>query len=58
MDISFDKKLMLLPADYRILMESDGRHGVVCDYLSGMMDTFAIDIHKKYFGKNALNDIR
>lgn len=31
-----------LPEDYRLLLDSDGRHAIVRDYIAGMTDTYAV----------------
>lgn len=51
-DKSFNKNMMLLPAEYR-----NTKAGIrsVIDYLSGMMDSFATSEFCKYFGKSALD---
>ena len=38
-----------LPEDYRRLMEEDGLERVVCDYVSGMSDRFAMDEYSRLF---------
>ena len=38
-----------LPADFRARIGSDGKERVVCDYIAGMTDRFARDIHRKLF---------
>ena len=50
-DESFNKGLMLLPAELRGLNCSTGRK--VADYVSGMMDAFAIQEYVKYFGEQS-----
>jgi dGTPase len=39
----------LLPAKYQKKMEDLGRHRVVCDYIAGMTDRFALDEFKRLF---------
>ncbi|MBA0882940.1 deoxyguanosinetriphosphate triphosphohydrolase family protein [Flavobacterium undicola] len=48
MDKSYNKSLILLPADYR---DEDNWERTVLDYIGGMMDIFAIQQYEKYFGK-------
>ncbi len=39
----------LLPRKYGVKMESFGRERVVCDYIAGMTDRFALDEYKRLF---------
>ena len=53
---SNEKNEMLLPPEYRWNENSlDSRERLACDYISGMMDTFAIEVYKEYFGYNSLD---
>jgi len=38
-----------LPPHYQEQLERDGVHRVVCDYIAGMTDRFAVDEHQKLF---------
>jgi dGTPase len=38
-----------LPPRYQRRIEADGLHRVVCDYIAGMTDRFALDEHRKLF---------
>ncbi len=38
-----------LPPHYQEQIERDGVHRVVCDYIAGMTDRFAVDEHRKLF---------
>ena len=38
-----------LPPQYQERIEKDGTHRVVCDYIAGMTDRFALDEHRKLF---------
>jgi dGTPase len=38
-----------LPPQYQGQIERDGVHRVVCDYISGMTDRYAVDEHQKLF---------
>jgi dGTPase len=38
-----------LPPHYQERFEADGLHRVVCDYIAGMTDRFALDEHRKLF---------
>jgi dGTPase len=48
MDYSYNKNLILLPAEYR---DEEHWERTVLDYIGGMMDIFAIQQYEKYFGK-------
>ena len=53
-DKSFNKNLELLPAEYRKFdTESDCYRNII-DFISGMMDSFAIKEYEKYFGSESL----
>ncbi len=39
----------LLPKKWFNFKNNEGKHVVVCDYISGMTDKYAINIHKKFF---------
>jgi dGTPase len=39
----------ILPPHYQEQIERDGLHRVVCDYIAGMTDRFAVDEHRKLF---------
>lgn len=47
MDRSFNKDMVLLPANYRV---QDKWERKVKDYISGMMDSFAIEQYERYYG--------
>ena len=55
-DESFNKDGLLLPVEYRPVEYRNDRNykRSIIDYISGMMDSFAIDEYKKYFGPNSL----
>ena len=38
-----------LPPQYQKQIAEDGVHRVVCDYIAGMTDRFAVDEHQKLF---------
>jgi dGTPase len=38
-----------LPPHFQLQLERDGVHRVVCDYIAGMTDRFAVDEHQKLF---------
>lgn len=53
-DTDFNKDQVLLPAEYR----HDGNLArTVLDYIGGMMDSYAIDQYKVYFGPNSLDSL-
>lgn len=54
MDQNFNKELKLLPADYRDL--GNWEESVV-DYISGMMDEYAVTKYKELFGQNSLDKL-
>ncbi len=41
-----------LPPRFQEQLERDGIHRVVCDYIAGMTDRFALDEHRKLFDPN------
>lgn len=43
------KKPKLLPQDKLELLKKDGKFRVICDYIAGMTDRFALDEYKKLF---------
>ena len=61
-DKSFNYKNNLLPPEFRVLeKKSDGesteviQQRLVVDYIAGMMDSFAMQEYKKYFGASSLD---
>ncbi len=54
---SDESNQMLLPPEYRTNESESERRRLVCDYISGMMDTFAIETYKEYFGQNSLDKL-
>lgn len=54
-DKKFNKNNILLPPELRSLKEPNQR--LVTDYISGMMDVFAIQEYEKYFGKGSADKI-
>ncbi len=54
MDNSFNRDLVLLPAEWRHLEEKER---TIVDYIGGMMDEFAIHQYKKYYGQNSLDQL-
>lgn len=51
-DEKFNKDLVLLPADYR---DKSDKERTILDYIGSMMDSYAIDQYKVYFGNNSLD---
>lgn len=47
---------MLMPVEYRWAIPEDKNRNIL-DYLSGMMDTYAIEIYEKYFGENPFDKL-
>jgi len=56
MDDSFNKDNKLLPIEYRDL-ERDSKARLIVDYISGMMDSFAIKTFEEIYGSNSLNKL-
>jgi dGTPase len=46
---SFVGEPLQLPPHYYERVEREGAHRVVCDYIAGMTDRFALDEHRKLF---------
>ena len=38
-----------LPAEFQVKIVKEGKHRVVCDYIAGMTDRYALDEYKKLF---------
>ncbi len=53
-DKSFNNELILLPAEYR---DQKNEERTILDYIGGMMDEYAIEQYKKYFGPNSLDSL-
>ncbi len=47
--LSYVGEPLTLPAHYQERIPHDGVHRVVCDYIAGMTDRFAVDEHRKLF---------
>ena len=54
MDTSFNKDLVLLPAEYR---DKNNKERTILDYIGGMMDEYAILQYKKFYGERSLDGI-
>jgi dGTPase len=46
---SYTEEPLQLPPRFQARIEKDGLHRVVCDYIAGMTDRFALDEHRKLF---------
>ena len=46
---SYTAEPLQLPPHYQARIPEDGVHRVVCDYIAGMTDRFALDEHRKLF---------
>lgn len=53
-DEEYNKDLKLMPPEYRALINDYPKQRLVADYISGMMDSFAMQEFTKYFGKSEL----
>lgn len=50
-DTNFNRDYLLLPVEYRPLNgQLDSPERLIIDYISGMMDSFAVTTYEKYFG--------
>jgi dGTPase len=47
--LSYVQEPLQLPPHYQERIAGDGLHRVVCDYIAGMTDRFALDEHRKLF---------
>jgi dGTP triphosphohydrolase len=47
--LSYVGEPLQLPPHYQERIPRDGVHRVVCDYIAGMTDRFAVDEHRKLF---------
>ena len=46
---AYNENPMLLPKKYQQKMESEPRERIICDYIAGMTDRYALDDYKKLF---------
>ena len=51
----FIKNVDKLPVPYKVLLEKDDKEQVVCDYLSGMTDRYAISVFESLFIPNTFS---
>lgn len=58
-DETFNKSNLLLPVEYRRLVEKEeaSKERVISDYISGMMDSFAIKVFIDLYGSSAIEKI-
>lgn len=56
-DKKFNKDALLLPVEYRNTSSECELKRSIIDYISGMMDAFAIKEYKKYYGPNSLDSL-
>jgi len=54
-DHTFNKNNLLLPVEFRMNKECNERN--ISDFISGMMDSYAVNFYKKLYGENAINQI-
>lgn len=55
-DEKFDNNGILMPVEYRF-RNGESKYRSVCDYIAGMMDSYAIEMYIKYFGQHSLDSI-
>lgn len=53
-DPAFNRKLALLPPEYRVYSSEPERERNIVDFIAGMMDSYAIQQYEKFFGENSL----
>lgn len=54
-DEEYNNGLKLMPPEYRALIDDYPKERLVADYISGMMDSFAMQEFVKYFGQTELD---
>lgn len=54
-DEEYNNGLKLMPPEYRALIDDYPKERLVADYISGMMDSFAMQDFVKYFGQTELD---
>lgn len=52
-DPELNRELILLPPELRARGEKECRKRLVCDYISGMMDSYAAQEYMKYYGESS-----
>lgn len=48
----------LLPPEFRGNHDNESIERHVCDYIAGMMDTYAIEVYKEYYGESSLDRLK
>ena len=56
-DKDFNKDLSFLPPEFRNFETDKERKRNIIDFIAGMMDKFAIEEYKKYFGRSSLDKL-
>lgn len=56
-DKEFNKELKFLPPEFREFDSDEERKRNIIDFIAGMMDNFAIEEYKKYYGTNSLDSL-
>lgn len=56
-DENYNKGLILLPPEYRKNNSEEEQRRNIIDFISGMMDQFAIQEYQKYYGSNSLEKL-
>lgn len=56
-DPELNRELILLPPELRARGEKECRKRLVCDYISGMMDSYAAQEYIKYYGESSYNKL-
>jgi dGTPase len=46
---AYNKNPMLLPKNYQKKMERKSQERIICDYIAGMTDRYALDEYRKLF---------
>ncbi|MFD1270758.1 hypothetical protein [Paenibacillus motobuensis] len=57
-DEHLNEDLKLLPPEYRIFKDDTERRRNIIDFISGMMDQFAMHEYEKYFGTGEIKKLR
>lgn len=56
-DAELNRDLILLPPELRARGDKECRKRLVCDYISGMMDSYAAQEYMKYYGESSYNKL-
>ncbi|MNP40932.1 deoxyguanosinetriphosphate triphosphohydrolase-like protein [compost metagenome] len=56
-DANLNKDMKLLPPEYRIFADDSQRRRNIIDFISGMMDQFAMHEFEKYYGTGELDKL-